>query len=332
MNTPLKRIRLGAVVLVLILIAATVGYRLGGLTWIESIYMVVITVSTVGYSEVPEMGPGLQAFTIVVIVLGISAVAYTVGGFIQLMAEGEINRALGLRRMTREIENLQKHIIICGFGRMGQILCEELKRHGEAFVVIDRDGERMVEAENLGYLTLNGDATEEDVLLSVGVKRAKSLITVLPSDTANVFIALTSRNLNQDLQIIARGVFPSAYKKLIQAGANRVVLPAAIGAQRIAAMVMRPSTVELMELFTGQNTMNVEIDEVVIGPESGLVEQSVQDVETQRRHGLLIVAVKRAAGELVFNPDADFTFQPDDTVIVMGRLQDIERFQEEYRV
>jgi voltage-gated potassium channel len=234
--------------------------------------------------------------------------------------------------MTRGIEHLQKHVIVCGFGRMGQILSQELKRRGEAFVVVDHDNERIVEAQNLDYLAFSGDATEEDVLLSVGVQRAKSLITVLPSDAANVFIALTSRNLNQDLQIIARGEIPSAYKKLIQAGADRVVLPAAIGAQRMAAMVTRPSTVELMDLVAGQSSMDVEIDEVLIGPQSHLVEQSVGQVETRRRHGLLIVAVKQAAGDMVFNPDADFIFQGGDTAIVMGRLEDIERFREEYRV
>ena len=328
MNTPLGRLRLEAFVLAAIFVTAAVGYRvLGGWTWLDSIYMVVITISTVGYKEIGEMDDVLKAFTIVVIVVGISAVAYTVGGFMQMVAEGEINRALGMRRATRDIDKLKEHVIICGFGRIGQILAEEMRRRNQAFVIVDNDNDRLADAREMGILALGGDATEEDTLEKAGIDRAKSLVSALAADADNVFITLTSRNRNPKLQIIARGELPSTQKKLIQAGADRVVLPAAIGAQRIANMVTRPSVVELMELVSGESTLDIEVDELLLPSNSSLIGKTVAETEAHRAHGLLVVAVKRAEGEMVFKPDADFDFQPDDTVIVMGRVDDIQRFR-----
>lgn len=328
MSTPLGRIRRGAVILIGIFVVAVVGYRvIGGWTWLDSVYMVIVTISTVGYREIGEMDDRLKVFSIIVIVFGISAAVYTIGGFMQMVAEGEINRALGMRRATRDIEKLKGHVIICGFGRIGQILADEMRRRKQSFVIIDKDNGRLADAREMGILALGGDATEEDTLEKAGIDRAKSLVSALAADADNVFITLTSRNRNPKLQIIARGEFPSTQKKLIQAGADRVVLPAAIGAHRIANMVTRPSIVELMELVAGESTLDIEIDELVLPEKSSLVGKTVMQTEAHRSHGLLVVAVRRAEGEMIFKPNADFAFQPNDTVIVMGRVEDIERFR-----
>jgi len=159
-------------------------------------------------------------------------------------------------------------------------------------VVLDNDPEVLAEAQNIGHLVLLGDGTEEEVLVAAGVERAQCLVTALPNDAANVFIMLTSRNLNRDLQIIARGEYQTTEKKLLQAGANRVVLPAAIGALRMAAMITRPSTIELMELVGGKSVLDVEIDEIAVSATSTLVGKTIVDAEARRRHGLLVVAVK----------------------------------------
>jgi voltage-gated potassium channel len=332
-STPLRKIRVGAVILVAILVLSTVGYRVwGNWSWLDSFYMVAITVSTVGYREVGELDQTLKILTIVLIVFGISAAIYTIGGFIQMMTEGEIERALGVRRLTRDIGKLSNHVIVCGFGRMGHILTDEMTRRNKTFVVIDLDPVPVADLVSQGHLAIQGDATEEDVLLEAGVERARSLVTALPSDAANVFITLTSRNLNSEMQIIARGEFPSTQKKLIQAGANRVVLPAAIGAQRIANMITRPSIVELMELVAGSSTLDVEVDELRVPGESRLIDSSVMEAETRRRHKLLLVAIKRSEGDIVFNPDPDTVFKPNDTIIVMGRAEDIERFRIEFSI
>jgi voltage-gated potassium channel len=268
----------------------------------------------------------------VVILTGVSAAAYTFGGVLQMMTEGEIEKVVGTRRLAHDIAKLKDHVIVCGFGRIGQILCEELTRSKHSFVVIECSPERIELARSLGYLTQTGDATEEEVLAVVGIGRAKTLVTALPTDAANVFITLTSRNLNRSLQIIARGEFPSTQKKLLQAGANRVVLPAATGAQRMAAMVTRPSTIELLELVAGKSVLDVEIDEVAIPAGCPLVGNTVQSAETRRIHGLLVVAVKRRHGAMVFNPGADFVFEAGDTVIVMGKPDHIGRFRQENQI
>jgi voltage-gated potassium channel len=330
MKTPLRRMRAGAVVLLVVVAAAVVGYRLAGRDWLDAIYMVVITVSTVGYGEDSRLSPAEQFLTMGVILLGISAAVFTLGGFFQMMMEGEIERALRGGRTTRAIERLNRHVVLCGFGRIGRILAAELAGKKVPFVVIDNSAESIAEAQNLEYLVLLGDAAEENVLRAAGVERARSLVTALPSDAANVFITLTARNLNRDLQIIARGELQTTEKKLLQAGANRVVLPAAIGALRIAAILTRPSTVELLELVAGQSTLDVEVDEIVVAAASPLVGKTTVEAEARRRHGLLIVAIKQQSGAMIFNPGTEVVFQPGDTILLMGKQEDIDRFRREF--
>ena len=332
MNTPLKRIRLGAIVLLLVLLVAIVGYRITGRSWVDSLYMVVITISTVCFTEKTTLGTGEMLFTIVVIVFGISAVAYTFGGLIQMTVEGEIQRTLGHRRMTQGIDRLSGHIIVCGYGRIGQILAQDLTRQKKPFVIIDTNDERISEAMEQEMLVIQGDATEESVLLSAGVERAKTLVTGLPNDVANVFITLTSRNLNEDLQIIARAEQHTTQKKLYQAGANRVVMPASIGARQMARIITRPTTADLMELLADHSILEVELDEITITEASKLVDTNVIDAEAHRRHGLLVVAIKQAQGEMVFSPSGQYACQAGDTIIVMGRAGDIDRFKKEYQL
>jgi voltage-gated potassium channel len=330
MKTPLARIRAGAIVLLAVFFVAVIGYRIAGRGWLDAIYMVVITVSTVGYGETSSLSPVQKVLTMGVILVGISAAVFSLGGFIQMMMEGEIDRALSLGRTARAIERLDGHVVLCGFGRIGRILAKELAAKGQSFVIVDHATEAATEAQNLGYLVRMGDATEEEVLRSVRVERAKTLVTALPSDAANVFITLTSRDLNRSLQIIARGELPSTEKKLLQAGANRVVLPAAIGAMRMAAIITRPSAIELLELVAGRSVLDVEVDEIAVAARSPLVGRTIGDSQARRLGGLLIVAVKQKAGAMVFNPGAEVVFQPDDTLIVMGRVEDIDRFRRDY--
>ena len=331
MNTPLNRIRFGATVFGSIVLVAVVGYRLSGRSWLDAVYMVVITISSVGYGEKTGItDPTLKLFTIGAIIFGMCAAGYTIGGFLQMMTEGELERALGRRRTAKGIEQLKGHAIVCGFGRTGQILAAELERQNIEFVVIDDDAERIADAVSRGYLTVIGDAAEEENLIAAGVERAKSLITGLPDDVVNVFLTLTSRNLNPKLQIIARVENPSAEKKLIQAGADRVVLPAVIGAHRMAWLVAKPSSAAVMESFTDQNVLDVDMGEATIPATSKLVGLSVRNTEAHRFHRLLFVAIRQADHRMVFNPDADYTFNAGDTIIIMGRMEGMQRFRQEY--
>jgi len=330
MHTPLRRIRRGAIVLVSIFVLAVLGYHfLGDYGWIHAIWMVVVTISSVGYGEHSELPSQLQVLSVVVIVLGMSAAFYTVGGFIQLMLEGEIQAALGQSRTTREIQRLAGHVIVCGYGRTGEMLSQDLRRKGRALVVIDSDSARVNEAGQHQFLSIKGDAMEEAVLAGAGLKRAKTVVTILPNDAANVFITLTARDFNQNIQIIARAEPPSTEKKLRQAGASRVVMPAVTSATKMSRIITRPSTADLLELLAESDFNDVEMDEITINASSQLVGSTVTESETRQIHGVLVLAVKQPDGNMVFNPGAHYVFSAQDTVIVMGDVKDIERFRQQ---
>jgi len=214
MKPALTHLRIGLMLLMCIFFVGVAGYRLAGWGMIESIYMVVMLLSTVGMKEVHDLAdsPGLQLFTSVIIVVGASTALYIIGAFVQMMTEGEINRALGFQRVSREIRWLAGHVIICGFGRMGEILAAQLRHQNRSFVVIENDPERIAEAMERGYLAINDNATEEDAMESAGVRRATTLVTTLPHDADNVFITLTAKDLNPNLHIIARGESQSTEK------------------------------------------------------------------------------------------------------------------------
>lgn len=329
MQHSLKRIRLGAIVLATTFVCGVLGYRLFGRGWVEAVYMTATTISTVGFTERSELAGSEQLFVVALIVVGISAAVYTLGGFLNMMATGDIERALGVFQTRRSIESLSQHVIVCGYGRLGRMLAEELERQKCPFVIVELNPDHAAQAA-VTHLAHVGDATEEDVLKAVGIERARTVVTTLANDAANVFITLTSRNLNPKLQIIARGESLATQRKLHQAGADRVVLPASIGAQRIAAIITRPSTIELLELVAGQTMMDVEVNEVVVPAAGALAGKTVLATEMRRRHRLLIVAVKQEQGGMIFNPDGDFVFSAGDTVIVMGKPADIALLRADY--
>jgi len=330
MTPSIKRLKLALLALGSIFIVSVAGYCMFGWGLVDAVYMVVLILSTVGLEEVHQLTPAQELYTTVVIVFGVSTAFFLMGVFIQMLAEGEINRALGRQRVGRGVKKTSGHVIICGFGRMGEVLAGQLQRRKRPFVIIENDSERIAEAMELGYLAVNDNATEEGALLSAGIEKAKTVVTTLPRDADNVFITLTARNLNRDLQIIARGEFDTTRKKLIQAGADRVVLPAATGAMRMAAMITRPSTVELVELVAGRAVSEVDVDEIVLSDQNSLIGKTVREAEPRRRHKLLVVAVRKSGRKLVFNPDPDMKFDPGDAVTVMGVSDDIEKFCEEY--
>lgn len=329
MQHSLKRIQRGAVVLATTFVVGTLGYRMFGRGWVEAVYMTATTISTVGFTERSELAVSEQLFVVGLIVVGVSTAVYTLGGFLNMMATGDIERALGVLKARRSIEGLSQHVIVCGYGRLGRMLAEELERQKCPFVIVELNPDLAAQAAVM-HLVHIGDATEEDVLKAAGIERARTIVTALSNDAANVFITLTSRNLNPRLQIIARGESLATQRKLHQAGADRVVLPASIGAQRIAAIITRPSTIELLELVAGQTMMDVEVNEIVVPKAGGLVGKTVLATEMRRRHRLLIVAVKQEQGGIIFNPDGDFVFSAGDTVIVMGKPTDIASLRADY--
>lgn len=339
MQPSFKRIVIGSTCFLMIFAIAITGYMLAGWNLLDAIYMVVITVFGVGFGEVGPMSPPLRIFTIFVIVSGYTAVGYIVGNFIQMITEGEINRALGARRMTRDIQTLKNHVIICGYGRIGQILAKRMTEASLPCVIVDNSLERIETARGMGYLVCHGNATDEEVLATVRIDRAKVLTSVLPDDSLNVYITLTARSLNPNLLIVARGEFPSTEKKLRQAGADHVVLPAEIGAVRMSHLITHPAALNFLEEAEteGGNTLNellakmdIQLDEFEIRPDSAFVGQSISTVEVRGKGTFLVVGIQRADGTIVIHPKPEEVLHAGDTLIVMGHRGDIPTFAARY--
>lgn len=334
MQSSLRRILTGALFFAATFALAVTGYVMAGWSILDSVYMVVITTFGVGYGEVrPIDTPQKKIFTILVIVAGTSSAVYIVGGFVQMITEGEINRALGARRMSRSIETLDQHIIICGFGRMGQILARRMVEASIPFVVIDNNPERIARAEALNYLVRIGNATDETILYTAGIDRAKVLATVLPDDAANVFITLTAREVNPKLMILSRGELPSTEKKLKLAGADQVVLPAAISALRMSHMITHPATLDFLNQDDGRSSLNellsqidVQVDELAIAPGSPMIGATIGDIEFRGKGTFIIVALRKADGTTVTHPGQALMLEEGDDVIVMGHRGDIPQF------
>ena len=335
MQTSFQRIVTGIAVLAITVVVAVMGYLAAGWTLLDAIYMVVITIFGVGYGEVqPLESTGLKVFTILVIIAGVLSAAYIVSGIVQLITEGEIRRALNLKRMTREIEHLENHVIICGYGRIGQMVARQLKQLHQSFVVIDTSAERIALARDRGFLMYQGNATDEAVLHEVGIARARALATVLPDDATNVFITLTARELNPKLMIVARGEIPSTEKKLRLAGADQVVLPATISANRMAHLIANPTAVDFLAQTGGRAGMNellaeLDVQLTELQMDSSMVGGTISDLEVRGQGTFIIVALRRHDGEVMIHPSRDTYLATGDVLIVMGHQGDMPSFAQQ---
>lgn len=334
LQTSFQRISTGILFFSVTIVVAVAGYILAGWTPLDAIYMVVITIFGVGYGEVkPLETTSLRVFTILVIIAGALSVAYTVAGFVQMVTQGEIRRALHIRQMTQDIQNLTNHVIVCGYGRMGQMLAQKLKADQQNFIILDRDPDRISAAELQGYLVYLGNATDEEQLKAVGIERARVLATVLPDDAANVFISLTARELNPKLMIVARGTLPSSEKKLRLAGADQVILPATIGALRMAYLISHPHAVNFVAQDDGRENLNellaeidIQVNELLVSAESPLLGRTISDVETGGRGTFIVVALRRQEGDVVIHPGHQEILTEGDAVMIMGHQGDMPNF------
>jgi len=331
MTHPTRNLVSGLGFMAVILVVGVIGYVMAGWSFSDAVYMVFITIFSVGYGEVrPIQEEGLRGFTMGLIVLGCLSVIFTSGALVQVLLEGQIRRAMGDRRMSAELKKLNGHTIICGFGRIGRMVAAELKAGQRDFLIVDKDPRRLESAREAGCLTLEGEATEESVLLEAGVTRASILATVLPSDASNVFITLSARDLNPELTIIARGEDPSTERKLLQAGANRVVLPAHIGAERISHLILFPESTELIDdaekaghLKQELGDLGLELEEAVIPPYSPFIGKSVGEFETLHAGAVIVVALHRKGGGTELRPKRETLLHPGDGVVAVSRKSNL---------
>lgn len=310
-----------------LLIFGTAGYMIiEEFSLIDAFYMTVITLSTVGFGETKPLSPTGRLFTIFLILTGAGFVAYHLAYFSQLLLDGNLMEMYRRRRLTRILEQLHQHYVICGYGQMGQIVQEELSRFKVPLVVIEKDPAFVPKLQEKGIPFLLGDATEEDNLIAVGTPRAKGVISVVARDADNVFIVLTSRDLNRDLQIFARASTPGSEKRLLKAGADRVVSPYASGATRIVQNILRPTVTDFLELALSGEGMELSMEEISIPQGAELAGKDLMGSGIRSRYNLIIVAIKRESGEMIYNPAPTELLREADTLIAIGPQENLARF------
>ena len=327
LDSPLRNLILGIGFTMAVMLLATLAYCLAGWSLGDAAYMVILTVYTVGFGEVRSIDtPLLRAITVSTIVFGCTGMIFVTGALVQFFTLSQLNQIFGTRRMNTRIDKLNDHVVICGFGRIGLVLARDLQAGRADFVILEQDEARADHARDLGYLCLHGDATDEDSLRAAGIERARTLATVLPNDAANVFITLSARSLNPALDIIARGEIPSTERKLLQAGANHVVLPTHIGAERIAEMILYKETARFLrgsgrmrDFEETLHTMGLEIEVVSAEPDCSVLGQTIETIERQANGAFFIVQVNRRDGEAITGPKPDLRIESGDGVVIVGR-------------
>jgi voltage-gated potassium channel len=323
----LRRLAILTVLLGATLFFGSLGYVwLEGWSFFEALYMTVISLTTVGYSEVRPLTQAGRAYTMVLILWGVGFMLYVFGTVARVVVEGEIREALGKRKLQKHLKQLREHYIICGFGRIGEIIVRQLHQAGIPLVVVENHPEALARLEDAGYSYVAGDATREEVLLEAGIERAKGLVAVVRSDAGNVYIVLTARSLNPRLFIVARGEEPGARQKLLRAGADRVESPYEMGGTKMAQCILRPTVVTFMELAMHQG-VEWSMEEIAVGSHSPLIGVPLKDTGIRKELNLILVAIKRADGEMLFNPTPETALLAGDTLIAVGMRQNLEALE-----
>jgi len=325
---PIRHLRFSLSILVGVIGLGTLGYVLiEGWSGFDALYMTVITLATVGFKEVHELSPTGKLFTILLIIFGAGIIAYSIGSLIQIMVEGQLRRILGRKKLEQQINKLSGHYIVCGYGRIGTLICREFAAKPIPFVVVEKDPVLCEKLSDDGILFVRGDATDDETLMAAGILRAKGLITAVTSDTENVYITLTARGLNPDMFILARSGEEASEKKLRRAGASKVISPYTIGASRMAQAVLRPSVVDFIEIATAGRNLELQLEEIRVAPDSALVGKSLIDSGVRKDLGIIIVGIKQGDGQMLFNPAPATLIKAGDVLITLGErkaIQDLE--------
>ncbi len=323
-----ERLFLAFALLVFVLLVGTLGYFLiEGWDLFDAFYMTIITLSTVGFGEVHPLSEAGRLFTIFLIFAGVGIAFYVFTMVTETIISGQLQDFLGRRRLEAKLEALHEHYIICGYGRIGRHICHIIAKE-VPFVIVEKDPEVIKEIEKEGFLYLEGDATQEEVLKRVGIDRAKGLVSVLRSDADNVYITLTARSLNPKLFILARADEEHVEKKLKRAGADKVVSPYLIGARRMALIILRPAVTDFLELVTPEQNLELQLEEIRISDRSDLVGKTLLESGIRKFSGVIILAVKKVTGEMVFNPPPNYLFEAGDVLVALGDRKGLSLLEE----
>lgn len=307
----------------------TVGYMaIEGWGILDAFYMTVITMGTVGYSEVHEISDTGRLFTILLIFFGVGYFVYVAGVVVQFMVEGRMRTILGRRRLEKKIDRLKDHYIVCGYGRIGRVLCKNLQRKPLDLVVLEKNREMIPVMDEDKVLYVCGDVLDEANLIKAGIKRAKGLVAVLATDADNVFLVLTARQLNPNIHIVARACQIESKSKLQAAGANNVESPYEMGAVSMAQRILRPTVTNFLDLAFTYKRKEIQMEEIPVSPLSALSNVMLKDSGIRQKFNLIIIAIKKSDDSMLFNPSFETVIKPGDTVIAVGEEANLKKLED----
>jgi len=320
----------GAIALGGVALSGILWYRfIEGWSWLDAAYMAVITLATVGFAEIHPLGPRGRLFTILFILMGVVVIAYIVNVFTEALAQGYLQASFQVRQQRKLMASLNQHYILCGFGRTGRQVAAEFAAEGIGFIIIDSDEASIEAAQKLDYITFLGDATQDQVLLNVGIERATCLVAALPSDAENLYTVLSAKTLAPGIRTIARASTEEAVQKLQRGGADVVVSPYITGGKRMAAAALRPQVVDFLDgILTGADR-TVYVEEFLLAPDNcPWIGQTLGQAQLRSRSGALILAIRRQEGSLITGPTAQTQLCPGDLVIGMGTSAELRRLSQ----
>jgi len=323
-----REILIASLLLLFLLIGGAFGYRYAeGWPWIDGFYMTFITITTIGFTEVHTLSNTGRLITVVIGTMGIGIATFVIARFAQLLLASD---RLQRRHMQEQIDRLSDHYIICGYGRVGHRLAEDLDQAGKPFVVIDRDAEEIKDELLEGMLYVVGDAEEEETLEKAGIDRAKGVIIALPDDSSNVFVTLTAREINPDVFILTRTVDHENRNKLLHAGSDKVIAPSEVGADRMAQVILRPNVDDFMERVLHTSTLGLQIEEVRVSPDAPLAGETLAGSTFRQQFDAVVIGIIDAeTEEMKFHPGPSDRIEAGDILIVIGAPEMIRRLREE---
>jgi voltage-gated potassium channel len=320
------------VLIFLVIFIGTIGFHMiEGWSFLDCLYMTVITIFTVGFKEVQLLSPQGQIFTIFVILGGVGTAIFAFTKIAEIVFEGGIHKFWRRRKMEKELKNLKDHYIICGHGRMGKIVRERLQEEKLSFVVIDHKEEQLEDLKQTNScLFIEGDATHEDILTKAGIKKAKGLAALLPTDADNLYLVLSAKLINPSLFILSKAMDEEAEKKILQIGANKVVSPYKLSGLKIAQGLIRPTLVDFMDLIIRRKELSLYMEEFAVKKDSKIVNRNLTECDIRRTANVIVIAVKKPGEELVFNPSPDTKMETGDILLVLGDKNAVDQFENTY--
>ena len=324
-DAPLRRLRYSLVLLGVVIMAGALGYHLlAGLGALDSFYMAITTLFTVGFREMGSITAATKLFTIFYLIIGLGTATFALSNLTALLLEGDLRGYIMERRMLKRLDELKDHVIVCGFGKMGFQAAWELKKAGIPFVIIERDEEKGRNPRFAGELVLYGNAMDDITLERAGVRRARGLITALTTDADNVLVTLTVKQMNPGISVVARSAKLGTERQLKAAGADHIVSPYEIGGRRMAGLLLKPEMMNFFDVVLQQEQLELGLERITISPRSPLVGQTLREARLRHATGSLLVGIVHPGSELRFNPSGDERFQAGDELLIMGPADALE--------